>query len=82
MGSGSSPAMSLIATIASANATCASAGVGVRYFRERVSVVGATAAEFETGEGSCNGDSGGPIVKFVTDNSSYYEQIGNFGLAR
>ncbi len=40
----------------------ATAGVGVRYFRERVSVVGATSAEFETGEGSCNGDSGGPAL--------------------
>ena len=44
----------------------ARAAVGVRYFRERVAVLGASATEFVTGAGSCSGDSGGPALDRAT----------------
>lgn len=40
----------------------ARAGVGVRYARAAVPVRGGTRAEFVTGEGPCNGDSGSPAL--------------------
>jgi secreted trypsin-like serine protease len=40
----------------------ARAGVGVRFLREAVPVRSGTRAEFVTGEGPCNGDSGSPAL--------------------
>jgi hypothetical protein len=40
----------------------ARAGVGARYFRDRVGVREASASEFTTAAGSCSGDSGGPAL--------------------
>ncbi len=42
------------------------AGVGERFFRSRVRVVGSLGAEFTTEVGACSGDSGGPAIDRVT----------------
>jgi Trypsin len=44
----------------------ARAGVGVRFFRDRVAVLAGSATEFVTAAGSCPGDSGGPALDRAT----------------